>query len=335
VPDVDPDLPLAYRQAGLAFDGSKALPDNLLKNFPGYAAVNFREPVGSSNYHSLQISVNRRFSRGFTFSAAYTWSKAMGTSSGDNAGDFDNVNPFNTRLYDYRLLSFDRTQTFVTTYVYELPKFGTRFGNTKLTRSLLNGWQVSGVTSLISGNPLELNVTIAGNVTNQMLTGSYTEGPRFLLNGNPASGPNGLLINPNAFTLPAIGGIGLGERTYLRNPGINNTDLSIFKNFHLGDADKNRTIQLRLEAFNVFNHTQFSGINTGVNLAVPTANGQFTTGSAIFGSPTVNTYGQAVISNNLRGQRANDASRPLGSFFGEYNAARDPRIVQLGVKISF
>jgi hypothetical protein len=320
VPDVDPDIPPAYRAAGLAFDGSKALPDNLLKPYPGYAAINYREPVGSSNYNSLQMSVNRRFSRGLTLSASYTWSKALGTSSGDNAGDFDLVNPFNTRLYDYRLLSFDRTHAFVATYVYELPKLGTRFGNNSLTRGLLDGWQVSGVTSLISGNPLELGVTIGGQNASQLITGSWTEVPRFRLRGDPSNGPNGLLINPDAFIIPEIGSIGLGERTYLRNPGINNTDLSIFKNFRIGDEDKNRMIQLRMEAFNVFNHTQFMGINANTNLSVPG-------GGNIF-----ENYGQTVVTDNLRPA---GSSRPLGAFFGEYNAARDPRIIQLGVKIYF
>jgi hypothetical protein len=87
-------------------------------------------------------------------------------------------------------------------------------------------------------------------------------------------------------------------------------------------------IQLRVEAFNAFNHTQFSGINATTNLAVSRGNGLFFTGDDV-----LPRYNQAIISNNLRGQRAGDVNRPLGTFFGEYNAARDPRIIQLGVKI--
>lgn len=103
--------------------------------------------------------------------------------------------------------------------------------------------------------------------------------------------------------------------------------------FDYTHPDKGRKLQLRLEAFNVFNHTQFSGINAGVNLVVPNgtaANGdqQFITGSGVFAR-----YNEAIISNNIRGQRAADATRPLGTFFGEYNGARDPRIIQLGVKL--
>jgi hypothetical protein len=117
----------------------------------------------------------------------------------------------------------------------------------------------------------------------------------------------------------------------MRNPGINNTDLSLFKNFRLG-SDGNRRLQLRLEAFNAFNHTQFSSINAGVNLVVPngtdaSGNPAFLTGNAIF-----SRYNEAIITNNLRSQAANK-NRPLGTFFGEYNGARDPRIIQLGVKL--
>jgi hypothetical protein len=318
----DPSIPQAYRDAGLKFDGSKALPANLLRPYPGLAGIRYQENASSSNYNSLQVAVNRRFSRGFTFSASYTWSKSLGTAQAD--GNF--VNPYNTRLYDYRLLDFDRTHAFVASYVYDLPKFGTRLGNNRLTRGLLDGWQISGITSLISGNPFELGVGVAGGVNaNQRITGSWTEPPRYRLKGDPATGPNGLLINPDAFIIPELGSLGLGERTYLRNPGINNTDLAIFKNFPLGDAEKGRRIQLRLEAFNVFNHTQFSGINQNTNLSVPLAGGGFDTGNEIF-----DNYGNTVISNNLRPA---GSVAPLGRFFGEYNGARDPRILQLGVKI--
>jgi outer membrane receptor protein involved in Fe transport len=321
VPDADPTIAQPYKDAGLKFDGSKALPVNLIRPYPGHAQIQFREFVGSSNYHSLQVGVNRRFAQGFTFSLAYTFSKALGTGEADN----NFTSPYNARLYDYRLLGFDRTHVFVASYVYELPKLSRRLGENWFTRAVLDNWQISGITSLISGNPFELGVGIAGLNANQRITGSWTEPPRFLLKAAPQPGPNGLQINPDAFVLPALGSNGIGSRNPLRNPGINNTDLSIFKNFPLGDAEKGRYLQLRVEAFNVFNHTQFSGINAGTNLAVPQPGGGFATGNAIFAN-----YGSAIITNNLRPA---GSTAPLGQFFGEYNAARDPRIIQLGAKI--
>ncbi len=328
VPDSDPSIPQVYRDAGLKFDGSKALTANLIRPFPGLAGIRFEENVATSNFNSLQVAVNRRFSRGFSYSIAYTWSKALGVAPGD--GSF--VNPYNTRLYDYRLLDFDRAHAFTATYIYDVPKLGRKLGDNWFTRGLFDGWQISGITSLISGNPFELGVGIGGGVNaTQRITGSWTEPSRFRLKGDPKKGPNGLLINPDAFIIPEIGSLGLGERTYLRNPGINNTDLSLFKNFNLGNPDKGRLIQLRLEAFNVFNHTQFSGVSAGTALSLP--NG--TSNASIFGTPTSNPYGTLVITNNLRNGPVEGSNVPLGQRFGEYNGARDPRIIQLGVKIYF
>jgi hypothetical protein len=326
VPESDPTIPQVYKDAGLKFDGSKALPANLVRPYPGLAGIRFEENASSANYHSLQVAVNRRFAKGFTFSLAYTWSKALGTANTD--GGF--VAAYQPRLYDYRLLEFDRPHALVASYVWDVPNLGRRLGNGWLARGLLDGWQMSGISSFISGNPYEIGIGIAGVNVNQRITGSWTEPPRVNLKGNPRKGPNGMVIDPNAFVLPAIGSDGRGPRSYLRNPGITNSDLSLFKNFRIG-ANANRRLQLRFEAFNVFNHTQFSTVNTGVNLVVPNgtdANGNplFLTGNAIF-----NRYNEAIISNNLRSQAA-DKTRPLGQFFGEYNAARDPRIVQLAVK---
>ncbi|HYE75158.1 MAG TPA: hypothetical protein VEF04_17585, partial [Blastocatellia bacterium] len=331
VPDSDPSIPQVYKDAGFKFDGSKALPANLLRPYQGLAGIRFEENAATSNFNSLQVAVNRRFSKGFTYSLAYTFSKALGVAAGD--GSF--VNAFNPRTYDYRLLDFDRTHSFVATYVYDIPNLGKKLGDNKFVNNLFGGWQISGITSLISGNPFDLGVGIAGINTSQRITGSWTEPPRLRLKGDPTKGPNGLLINPDAFIIPEIGSLGQGERTYIRNPGINNTDLSLFKNFFIGDPDKNRKIQLRFEAFNVFNHTQFSGINAGTQLAVPNrdANGNitgYTTGGAIF-----NNYSNVVITNNLRVGPVEGSNIPLGQRFGEYNGARDPRIIQLAAKISF
>ncbi|MFN7929413.1 MAG: hypothetical protein U0Y68_15995 [Blastocatellia bacterium] len=331
VPDSDPTIAPVYQAAGLKFDGSKALPANLLRPYPGLAGIRFEENGGSTNFNSLQVSLNRRFSKGFTMSVAYTFSRALGVASGDSSF----VDAVNARLYEYRLLDFDRKHAFVATYVYDLPQFGDRWGKNLASKLLFNGWKLSGITSLISGNPFELGVGITGSNATQRVAGSWTEPARFIVKSDPTAGPNGLLINPSAFLFPGVGNNGLGQRMYMRNPGINNTDLSLFKDIHLGNRDNNRYIQLRLEAFNVFNHTQFSGINAGTNLAVPNGTNaagdqQFLTGNAIFAR-----YNEAIISNNIRGQRTTDSSRPLGAFFGEYNGARDPRIVQLGVKLYF
>jgi hypothetical protein len=326
VPDCDPSVGDAYKAAGLCFDGSKALPVEFLRPFRGFNDISFREFVGSANYHSLQASINRRFAKQLFLSVAYTWSKALDTANGDT----EFTNPYNTRLYDYRLASFDRRHVFVTSYIWDVPGIGRKLGDNALTKGIFDGWQISGITSLATGTPAEVGVGIAGLNAGQRITGSYTEGPRFTLARIPEAGKYGLDFQPGDWRTPAISSLGLGERAYLTNPGFNQTDLSIFKNFPLG-GDSNRYLQLRLEMFNVFNHTQFTVYNLGSNLAIQNADGTFVTGNNIFGA----NYNRSVVTNNLRVGAVEGSNVPLGQRFGEYNGARDPRIIQLGAKIYF
>jgi len=318
VPTVEPGLPTVYSQAGFNFSGANVLPIDFLRPFPGYGDISFREFTGTANYNSLQVSANRRFTRSLTFGISYTLSKTFITS-GD---DFEITNPVSNRFYDYRLAGFDRTHLFVANYVYDLPKISRYLGDRRFTRAVFDNWQVSGITSFISGTPTELGLSISGINAGQRITGSFTDGPRFFLKSDPGQGASGLLIDPNAFVVPGIGDLGPYPRTYLRNPGVNNHDISIFKNFPLS-GEGSRYLQLRFEFFNAFNHTQFAGINGSTNLT--TATGQ--TGAAIF-----NNYNNLSITNNLRPA---GSTSPLGQFFGEYNSARDPRIIQLAVKVYF
>ncbi|MFM7989519.1 MAG: hypothetical protein ACKPKO_60415, partial [Candidatus Fonsibacter sp.] len=99
---------------------------------------------GSSNYHSLQATLQRRFRQGITFGAAYTWSKALGTAS---AAEGEFINIVCSRCYDYRLLSFDRQHILNFNYVWDLPTLKT---NRWLLKGIVNGWQLTGVTQFMS-----------------------------------------------------------------------------------------------------------------------------------------------------------------------------------------
>jgi hypothetical protein len=144
------------------------------------------------------------------------------------------------------LMNFDRTRYFVGTFVWDLPR--------------ASRWTISGNTSIASGSPTELGLSISGQDAGNRLLGTYSAGnlsgqtPRFLLNGSPQSGS---AINIGAFVVPGVNNAGPYPRFYLRNPGIHNQDLSLFKNIHFGGEGK-LYLQLRMEAFNVFNHPQFS-----------------------------------------------------------------------------
>ncbi len=289
--------------------GSNAYDADFLRPYPGFGTINIHQMGGTDNYNSLQVSAQRRFAAGLFLGVSYTWSKSLGTTSGD--GDFIRIDNL-TRFANYGPTGMDRRHNLAINYVYDTPNLSRHFGSHDnwLTKGILNGWQVSGVTLIQSGAPYEVAFSIPG-VGNQNLTGSYTEGARPTLIGNPNTSSDSpyYRINPAAFAEPRIGDLGLGApRNYLVGPGILNFDLSLEKKFILSESVN---IQLRADAFNVFNHTQFSGVNNTINFKSLT-------------DPTVTNlpFKADGTINNING-------------FGTVSGARDPRIMQLVVRIVF
>jgi hypothetical protein len=324
VPAVQPGLQAAYLNAGLSFNGLNALAQDFLRPFKGYGDISYRNNGASSNYNSLQVSVNRHLSQSLVIGGAYTFSKNFLTNNSDS----DSVNPFNTRAYEYRLAGSDQTHNLVVSYLYRIPAASRFLGGKTFAKEVFDGWEISGITILRTGTPAELSPSIAGVTTGAVTTGSNTFGPLFYLTGAPIfnsnAGVNDSHINPGAFYLGQPGNVSPWPRTYFRNPGTNNFDLSLFKNFALGGEGK-KFLQLRLEAFNAFNHTQFSGYNTSTNLTTSTG----ATGSSVLAIPDFSTLS---ITNNLRPA---GSTKTLGSYFGEYSATREQRIVQIAAKLYF
>jgi hypothetical protein len=322
VPGVEPNLPSAYANAGLNSSGANAYAIDFLRPYQGYSDIIYYYFDGRTSYNSLQVALQRRFSKRFTFGLSYTLSRATTTVS-DDATFTSNTNP---EAFDSGLATFDRTHYFVANYVWNLPNGSKLLGGGAFARGLLDNWTVSGISWVTSGNPAELTLSIAGQDAGNRLLGTYSNGngaglqPRFRVNGDAQNAAN--QINTSAFSVPGIGDVGPYSRFYLRNPGFQNHDLSVFKNFPFGAAGK-RYLQLRVEAFNVFNSAQFSGVNRTVN--VTNAAGQ--TGAAI-----LNNYTGLTVTNNTRPA---GSTAVLGTYFGEYTSTRDPRIIQLGVKVYF
>jgi hypothetical protein len=284
--------------------GSAALDKVFLAPYQGYGDITVHQFGGTSNYNSLQTSLTRRFAKSLEFGANWTWARALGTS--DDRGNFNRIDG-NTRLANYALLAFNRQHTFQLYYTYNLPSL---FRNNKAMHMVVDGWQISGNTTFQTGGPFSPGFSISG-VANQNITGSYTEGARLALVGQPNTGSDDPYnrLNPAAFAAPKVGSIGLeAPRNYLINPGINNWNISLQKEFK---ASERFRIQLRGDAFNAFNHTQFSGINSTLNISALT-NGTFT-------NLYLNANGTV---NNKNG-------------FGTVSGARDPRNMQLLVRIQF
>ena len=163
------------------FDGTTSNQPNFYRPYQGYAnTINYGFGA-NSNYHSLQVSANRRFGRSLTGGVAYTWSKAMGTTN----DDYTTITPFNFRTADYSVLNNDRTHVLVINYVYNLPKFiqsNSALG--KVGKLVTNDWQISGITTKYSGAPSNVTFSIdgVGNL-NERYTGSPDVTPRVVYTG--------------------------------------------------------------------------------------------------------------------------------------------------------
>ena len=266
------------------------LPPSFLRPTIGYGSIYQLSNGSDSNYNALQVSLQRRFARTVTFGVAYTWSKTLDYADTDTA-TMTRVVP--TRAYYYSLASFDAPQVLEVNYLYDLPKV--RWNNFVVKR-IFNDWQLSGIGSFQSGLPLGVSFTTN---TGEDITGTTSVAPRPVVAGNPnlprGSRTFSQYFNTSDITLPAVGTYGNARRLFIRGPGVNDWDLGLVKNIVLPHEVK---FMLRAEAYNAFNHTQFSTINT----------------SPVFNATT--------------GAQTNAA-------FGQVTAARDPRQLQLSGRITF
>jgi hypothetical protein len=239
--------------------GSSSLPANFVRSRRGIGDIALYESAAVGNYNSLQVTLDRRFGNMF-IGMAYTWAKNLTTATGDT--NYVRPDQFTHQAY-YGPSSNDRRQTFAFNYVYNLPKL-TRAN--AVTRAILGRWQISGVTMFRTGTPFNIGYSVTG-VSQQNITGSSTEGARVYWLGNPVTGsidPYNRL-NGNMVAPPQVGSIGLeSESGYDRftGPGTNNWDISLQKEFSIREK---LHFQFRVDAFNVFNHTQFTGYNSTVN----------------------------------------------------------------------
>ena len=198
-------------------------------------------------------------------------------------------------------------------YIYDLPGVsqGSKLNNAA-SRLVLNGWQLSGLTSVSSGAPVNVTYSVsgvAGTTLNQEITGSYDVAPRPVFTCNPQSGSSiYAFLNASCFAPAAKGSVGIDSGyDRLRGPGLQNWDMSLFKNVSIKEKAR---IQLRLEAFNAFNHAEWGTVNSAI---------------------TFNGAGQVI---NLPAQLGGTGGR-FG--FGSLNSVRagSQRILQIGAKFVF
>jgi len=238
----------------------------LLTPFPHLPGVSYAGTSwGNSNFHSLQATFKKRFSQGGTVVVAYTWSKLL-ADGGDNAWDSSGFRDFNCRACDKSVSPYHYPHRVVTTATYELPfgkgkKFGGNWSG--FTNAVLGQWQVNGIVTLSSGQPLQMTTT--GNTSF-----SFGGGQRPDSTGQDARLDNPTLdrwFDTGAFRLPAQYTFGNVGRMHpnLRSDFVEMLDLSVFKRFNI--VGERVGLELRGESFNAFNHPVFGAPNTTVGNA--------------------------------------------------------------------
>jgi hypothetical protein len=252
-----------------------ALGDDFLRPYQGYQDIQLISYTGNSNYNGLQVQVNRRYTRGFQYGVAYTWSKTLETVTKDGpADDGDASFGRNYRAFNYGPADFDQTHIFTVNYIWDLPSLSSHMSNNGFVRAVFDGWQLSGTTSFATGKPKAfgtgtgLNWTYAGTASATNITdftgGEINARPVVTCNPNRRPGtfaPDGTpyVIDTSCFAKPGtIGSFGNLQRNLIRLPSIFNNDVALFKTFRWGEK---REIQLRWETYNVFNRANFSDIN--------------------------------------------------------------------------
>lgn len=260
-----------------------------LRPYRGYRSITMIQPRYNSNYHSLQFFFDQRFTGASRMSASYTWAKNLTDSQTDRSTAPQNSYDIRS---EYGRATLDRRHVFTSNYIYELPFFSQQRG---FVGKLLGGYQASGIVTLNSGLPFTAT------------TSSYDPAGLGFIAAAVAGGRPTLLCDPNqggartqqqffntacfqanpATTVTGISNVpGTSGRGVINGPPTYRFDFTMTKNIRFGETTR---LQLRGEAFNIFNHTNFRGISTNVT----------------------------------------------ASNFGSVISVRDPRTIQLAVKLNF
>jgi carboxypeptidase family protein/TonB-dependent receptor-like protein len=226
--------------------------------YKGFRHLNMAQNEANGHYNSLQIDLNSQATKDLQLRAYYTLSRSIDPSTGGSGQDLNAVtNPYLGWRYDLGPSIFDRTHNFSANFIYSIPVL--RSSSSRLMKATLGGWQVSGIITIVSGLPVNINDTnpiandVVGNGNRPDLTGKIRYEQQVV-------GPQKVqYIDPAAFTSVASAGTfgNLGHNA-LRGPGRDNWNLSLFKTFAFTETTG---LQLRFESFNTFNHTQFQNVN--------------------------------------------------------------------------
>ena len=242
----------------LNYENAPSLP------FKGFRAISQSKNEANGHYNSMQIDLNSQASRDLQLRAFYTLSKSIDPTTGGSGQDLNGVtNPYLGWRYDLGPSQFDRLHNFSANFIYNIPVL--RNSSNGLMKSLVGGWSVSGIITVESGLPV--NFTGGSN----LVGGANSPGNRPDLNGSikyehsPVASTDPFqhiqYVDTSVFSTPAPGTWGNLSHNAIRGPGRDNWNLSLFKNFAFTES---AGLQLKLETFNTFNHTQFQTVDNGL-----------------------------------------------------------------------
>jgi hypothetical protein len=258
--------------------------------FPGFANLTapglgsfLMESNSNSNYNSLQVTVNKRLSRGLQMLLSYTYSHSLDDYSGSDVSDITLI-PGNmvNETKNYGSSDFDRRQRFVASYLYNLPD--AYHGGSGFAKQALNSWSLSGIVTLQSGTPFSIygqdsafQATTADLAPGRTLASAVKSGD--------VAKRLSAYFDPTAFVVPtAFGDFGQLGRNILRGPKQIDTDLAIIKAFRVTES---QNVEFRAEFFNLFNNVNF---DNPINIA----------SSGNFGQIVDTTTGPRVIQFALK-----------------------------------
>lgn len=347
-------------QAGVKLDLTnplhrQSLGDGVANKYRPYAdlgSVRYQQYTGTSNYHSLQTTLSRQAGKNLQFFATYTFSKVLGT----RGGEFNDLDPLDTRGRSYGVLDYDRTHIFNVSYNYNIPNLSP--SQNAFSKGLLNGWQMSGITTFSSGTPVNLrftgdvaNLSIAAFGSDAFSTAGYAAGaiaPIFTKDPNLGGQNVGeKVLDLGAISIPAFGTTGpTVSPFYFRTPSRQNWDISLFKNFKIKES---KNLQFRAGFFNIFNQAFAKNIdnqnasNSDIYLTLETRCVRTATNKPlVLADGTVTSFTQQ-FPNGLGGVQDNKCD-PAGGFtftdatknnFGKVTTKRGQRVIELALKFTF
>jgi Carboxypeptidase regulatory-like domain/TonB dependent receptor len=258
--------PSVYANNSLSIDQRRINADCSADGSCTFGSAGLIADNSNSNYHALQVAFSRRFSHNLSFLASYWWSKSLDYISSLNiagsaptlvAGENDLAqNPFNLAA-EHGPSIFDATQRFVLSGTYALPIWKSA---PRVAGVFTNGWQFNMIGSFSSGTPFTVydSANVAQQGSAPEISGFYSSRPDLISNPNVGAHTPNEWVSRSAFQQlnpeTQAGEFGNEGRNVVRGPGIQNLDLSLFKNFAINESTR---VQFRVEAFNSLNHANF------------------------------------------------------------------------------